>query len=171
MNRASASGSLQVGRILFIVIRVNGKTIAENRRVRHDYEIDETYEAGLALSGTEVKSLRESGINLKDSYAKIEKGEVFLVGTHIAPFSSGNRFNHNPERPRKLLLKRREIRRLTGKIAERGFTLVPLKVYFTQRGIAKVLLGLGKGKAKHDKRHAIRDRDIKRDMERELHNR
>ncbi len=147
---------------------MSGKVVTENRRARRDYDIEETYEVGIVLTGTEVKSLRESGITLKDSYARIDHGEVFLVGTHIAPYSAGNRSNHEPERSRKLLLKKREIKRLIGKINERGFSLVPLKVYFNARGIAKILMGLGKGRAKHDKRQIIRERDVQREMEREI---
>ncbi len=147
---------------------MNGKLVSENRRARRDYEIEETVEAGIALQGTEVKSMREGGVNLKDSYARFENGEAWLIGCHIAPYSAGNRANHSPERNRKLLLKKREIRRLLGKVTERGYTLVPLKIYFNTKGIAKILLGLGKGRAVHDKRQVIRDRDIDREVQREL---
>ncbi len=147
---------------------MSGKVVTENRKARFDYVVEETIEAGMALQGTEVKSLRHGGANLKDSYAKIENGQVTLVGCHIAPYMAGNRFNHDPERPRQLLLKRKEIKRLIGKVAERGYTLVPLKIYFNDKGRAKVLLGLAKGKPKQDKRHDIRDRDVKRDLAREF---
>jgi SsrA-binding protein len=143
--------------------------VTENRRARFDYEIEDTYEAGIELSGTEVKSLRNRAVQLKDSYGKILHGEVFLVACHISPYFAGNRSNHEPERPRRLLLKKREIRHLIGKVTERGFTLIPLKIYFNDRGRAKVLLGLGKGKAKYDKRKTIKERDEKRDLERDLH--
>jgi SsrA-binding protein len=147
---------------------MSGRTIAENKKARFDYLIEDTIEAGIALKGTEVKSLRVGAIQLKDSYAKIERSEVYLVGCHIAPYTAGNRFNHKPERVRKLLLRKREIKRMIGKVTERGFTLIPLKVYFNDRGIAKVLLGLGKGKAKQDKRQDIRERDLDRDARREV---
>ena len=147
---------------------MSGRIITENKKARRNYDIETTWEAGIALVGTEVKSLRAGGVNLKDSYARIIRGELFLVGCHIAPYSHGNQMNHDPERPRKLLMKKSEIRRLIGKINERGYTLVPLKLYFNDRGIAKTLLGLGKGRTHSDKRSLIRERDIQRDMAREL---
>jgi len=137
-----------------------------NRRARHDYHILETYEAGLVLRGPEVKSLRQGKVNLQDSYARIENGEAWLYNMHISPYEHGNRFNPDPRRPRKLLLHKHEIRRLLGKIQERGLTLVPLQLYFV-RGLAKVELGLARGKAAHDKRRAIRERDLRRDVERQ----
>jgi SsrA-binding protein len=143
------------------------KTITINKKARHDYFIEDTYEAGLALVGTEVKSLREGRANLKDSYARVRDGEVFLVGAHISPYSYGTHKNHEPERERKLLLKKREIKRLYGKANERGYTLVPLSLYF-KNGKAKLELGLGKGKAKYDKREAIKRKDEKRDLERAM---
>ncbi|MCG0278447.1 MAG: SsrA-binding protein SmpB [Thermanaeromonas sp.] len=142
------------------------KVVAENRKARHDYFIEETLEAGLVLTGTEVKSLRSGKANIRDSFARVENGEVFLYDMHISPYEQGNRFNHEPKRPRKLLLHKHEIRRLIGKTRERGYTLIPLKVYFTPRGIAKVELALAKGKKLYDKREAIRERDMKREMER-----
>lgn len=147
---------------------MKARTVTENKKAYRNYEIETTYEAGLVLVGTEVKSLRSGGINLKESYAKIIDGELFLVGCHISPYSHGNIMNHDPERPRKLLMKKREILKLIGKINERGYTLVPLKVYFNDRGIAKVLLGLGKGRTHSDKRAVIRERDMVRDLERDL---
>jgi SsrA-binding protein len=144
------------------------RTITENKKAYRNYEITDTFEAGLVLLGTEVKSMRSGGVNLKESYAKIVGGELFLVGCHIAPYSHGNMMNHDPERPRKLLMKKREIQRLIGKINERGFTVVPLKMYFNDRGLAKVQLGLGKGRTHSDKRAVIRERDIKRELEREM---
>jgi len=142
--------------------------IAKNRKATHNYDIIDTLEAGLVLTGTEVKSLREGTVNLKDAYAKIERGQIYLINCHISPYSAGNRMNHDPDRPRKLLLKKRQIQQLIGKLTERGFSLVPLEMYFTKKGFAKVKMGLGKGKAKYDKRHAIKERDIKRDLAREL---
>jgi len=140
------------------------RTIATNRRARHDYEILETLEAGLVLRGTEVKSLRDGLVNFKDSYATIRNGEVWLLGCHISPYSHGTDANHDPERDRKLLLHGREIARLTGKTAERGLTLVPLRLYF-KRGRAKLELGLARGRKLHDKRSAIREREVRREMD------
>ena len=139
-------------------------TIATNRRARHDYEILETVEAGLVLRGTEVKSLRDGQVNFKDSYATIRSNEAWLLGCHISPYSHGTDANHDPERDRKLLLHRSELQRLTGKIAERGLTLVPLRLYFKD-GRVKIELGLARGKKLHDKRSAIRERDVKREMD------
>lgn len=135
--------------------------IAENRKARHDYHIEETMEAGIALQGTEVKSLRLGRVNLRDSYARVENGEVFLYGMHISPYEQGNRFNHDPLRVRKLLLHKREIRRLIGKTREEGYTLVPTRLYF-KNGKAKVELALAKGKKLYDKREAIAKRDAER---------
>jgi SsrA-binding protein len=143
------------------------KTVALNRKARRDYEILESVEAGMALKGTEVKSLREGRVNLKDSYAKVLDGEVFLVNAHISPYSHGNIQNHDPLRNRKLLLHRQQIRRLTGKAEEKGLTLIPLKVYFA-RGRAKVELGLARGKREYEKRETIKRRDAEREMERGL---
>jgi SsrA-binding protein len=144
--------------------------IVVNRKARHDYEILETYETGIALVGTEVKSLRVGKANLKDSYAALKNEEVWLYGVHISPYSHGNIFNHSPERDRKLLLHRREIRRLIGKTKETGLTLVPLRMYF-KRGKAKVELGLARGKKQYDKREAIAKRDVERDVKREMRSR
>src|SRR5919109_291923 len=140
------------------------RTIATNRKARHLYEVLETVEAGLVLRGTEVKSLRAGQVNFKDSYATIRNGEGWLLGCHISPYSHGTDANHDPERDRKLLLHRREIGRLTGKIAERGLTLVPLRLYFKD-GRAKVELGLARGRKLHDKRSAIREREVRREMD------
>ncbi len=146
----------------------NGKKIITiNRRARFDYDIAETLEAGLVLQGTEVKSLREGRVNLKDAYADFQDGEVYLVHAHISPYDQGNRFNHDPERPRKLLLHKREIKRLVGKTQERGFTLVPTRMYFS-RGKAKVELGLGKGKKHYDKREDMKRRTAQRDIDRAM---
>jgi len=143
------------------------KIITRNRKAYHDYFILEQMEAGIALAGTEVKSLREGRANLKDSYARVQDGEVVLYGMHISPYDHGNRFNHDPERPRKLLLHKREIWRLMGRVEEKGLTLVPLALYFT-RGKAKVELALAKGKAEHDKREAIARRDAGREIARAM---
>ncbi|MFP4588545.1 MAG: SsrA-binding protein SmpB [Candidatus Bipolaricaulota bacterium] len=144
-----------------------GRTVATNRKARRDYEIEEVYEAGIVLQGTEVKSLRAGRCSLKEGYATVENGEVFLHNIHIARYEQGNRENHEPRRKRKLLLKKREIKRLIGKTSQKGYTLVPLKIYF-KHGYAKVELGLGKGKKQHDKRQKIKERDEQRRVEREL---
>jgi len=141
------------------------RAIATNRRARHEYAILETFEAGLALRGTEVKSLRAGLVNFKDSYATVRNGEVWLLGCHINPYSHGTDANHDPERDRKLLLHSKEISRLSGKVAERGLTLIPLKLYF-KSGRAKLELGLGRGKKLHDKRSTLREREVKREMDR-----
>jgi SsrA-binding protein len=143
------------------------KVIATNRKARHDYEILETYEAGLVLRGTEVKSLREGQVNFKDSYAAINGNEAWLIGCHIAPYHHGTDANHDPDRSRKLLLHRREISRLLGKTAERGLTLIPLRLYFKE-GRAKLEFGLARGKKLHDKRASIRERDERREMAKEV---
>lgn len=142
------------------------KVVAENRKARHDYFIEETYEAGIALVGTEVKSLRLGKVSLRDSYAVVENGEVFLHNMHISPYEKGNRFNHDPKRSRKLLLHKQEIKRLLGKTQQRGYTLVPLRLYF-RRGKAKVELALVRGKKLHDKREEIARRDAQRELARE----
>jgi SsrA-binding protein len=141
------------------------QVVATNRRARHEYEILETVEAGLVLRGTEVKALRSGQVNFKDSYATVRNDEAWLRGCHISPYSHGTDANHEPERDRKLLLHRREIARLVGKVAERGLTLVPLRLYF-KKGRAKVELGLARGKKLHDKRASIRERDTRREMDR-----
>jgi SsrA-binding protein len=141
------------------------RAIATNRRARHEYAILETFEAGVVLRGTEVKSLRAGLVNFKDSYATVRNGEVWLLGCHINPYSHGTDANHDPERDRKLLLHAKEISRLSGKVAERGLTLIPLKLYF-KSGRAKLELGLGRGKKLHDKRSTLREREVKREMDR-----
>jgi len=141
------------------------RPVATNRRARHEYEILETVEAGLVLRGTEVKSLRAGLVNFKDSYASVRNGEGWLLGCHISPYSHGTDANHDPERDRKLLLHGREIARLNGKIAERGLTLVPLRLYF-RKGRAKLEIGLARGKKLHDKRSALREREVRREMDR-----
>ncbi len=141
------------------------KVISTNRKARHDYHIEETYEAGIVLTGTEVKSVRNTRVNLKDSHAKVENGEVFLYNMHISPYEQGNRFNHDPLRIRKLLMHKVEIERLAGKVKEKGYALVPLKIYLT-KGLVKIELGLARGKKLYDKRRDIAERDSKREMER-----
>ncbi len=143
------------------------KVIAENRRARRDYHVLERVEAGMALTGTEVKSLRDGGGNLQEAYAVLRGGEVFLVGANIAPYRQGSDANHDPMRDRKLLMHRREIEQLGDKVAQRGMTLVPLVLYF-KGGRAKLELGLAKGKEGRDKRQAISDRDTRRQLEREV---
>ena len=138
------------------------KLIAQNRKARHDYHIDETYEAGIQLFGTEVKSLREGRANLGDSFAQERDGEVVLMNAHIAPYSAGGRFNHEPLRPRKLLLHRRQIEKLRGELKRGGMTLVPLSLYFNEKGRAKVELALAHGKKQYDKRAAEAERDWQR---------
>jgi SsrA-binding protein len=141
------------------------KLICQNKKAWHNYSIEDKYEAGIALVGTEVKSLREGRANLGDSYGKIKNGEVFLVDAHISPYSHANRFNHDPLRTRKLLLHKKEIRRLIGKVQEKGFTLIPLRLYFSN-GKAKVEVGLAKGKKLFDKRETLKRKTMERDMER-----
>lgn len=143
------------------------KIVAENRKARHDFFIEETFETGLVLTGTEVKSLRAGKANLKESYARVENGELFVFGMHVSPFEQGNRFNVDPLRPRKLLMHKVEINRLFGKVSQQGLTLVPLKIYF-KRGKAKLELALAKGKKLHDKRDAIASRDAKREIEKAM---
>lgn len=145
-----------------------GKTVAQNRKARHDYSIEETLEAGIALTGTEIKSVREGHVNLQDAYARIERGEAWLVGAHVAPWSGGNRYNHEPRRDRKLLLHRSQIDQLAGKTRAKGLTLVPLAMYFNDRGRAKVQLGLARGKKNYDRRRDIAARDARRDMDRDI---
>ena len=141
------------------------KILAQNRKARHDYFIEKTYEAGIELKGTEVKSIRDPKANLKESYCTIKDGEVFIVGMHISPYTEGNRFNVDPVRERKLLLNRREIIRLTQEIQQKGMTLVPISLY-TKGRLIKMELGLARGKKQYDKRESIKERDIKRDLER-----
>ncbi len=142
------------------------KTVAENRRARFEYYIDDVYEAGIMLTGTEVKSLRFGQGSIAEAYAEVRDGEVWLVNANVPEFSHGNRYNHTPKRPRKLLLHEREIAKLTGAVERKGMTLVPLSVYFNGRGRAKVELALAKGKNAADKRATVKERDWKRDQAR-----
>ena len=147
------------------------KIVAENRRARFEYSIEDTYEAGLVLTGTEVKSLRFGEGSIAESYADVQDGAVWLINANIPEFSHGNRFNHEAKRPRKLLLHEREVNKLHGAVAREGMTLVPLSVYFNARGRAKVELALAKGRKAHDKREAIKERDWKREAARLLRDR
>lgn len=144
------------------------KTVAENRRARYDYAVDSTYEAGIALTGTEVKALRQGEGSIVESYAEVTDGEVWLINANIPEFSHGNRHNHEPKRPRKLLLREREIAKLHGAVARQGMTLVPLSVYFNGRGRAKVELALAKGRKHGDKREYEKEKDWKREAARLL---
>ena len=143
------------------------KTITVNRKAYHDYHIEEFVEAGLVLTGTEIKSVRAGRVNLRDAYARMENGEMWLLGAHIAQYPGGNRYNHEPKRPRKILLHRKEINNLGGEVMRKGLTLVPLKLYL-KNGIAKVELGLARGKKMYDKRDSIAQRDAQRQIERAL---
>jgi SsrA-binding protein len=147
---------------------VGEKTVALNRRARHEFSIDDTFEAGIVLTGTEIKSIRAGKVNLADAYARIERDEAWLIGAHIPPFEQGNRYNHEPKRVRKLLLRRSEIDELLGKTQSKGLTIVPLRLYLNDRGRAKIELGLARGKQLHDRRRDIADRDARRDVAREL---
>lgn len=144
------------------------KIVAENRRARFDYFIDQVFEAGIVLTGTEVKSLRFGEGSITESYAEVKDEEVWLVNSNVPEFSHGNRFNHEPKRPRKLLLKEREIAKMHGAVAREGMTLVPLSIYFNGKGRAKVELALARGKKAHDKRETIKERDWKREQSRLL---
>lgn len=148
----------------------NNKIVATNRKAFHDYHVGETYEAGIALTGTEIKSVRQGMVSLRDSFARVENGEVFLYDMHVSPYDAGNRYNHEPRRTRKLLLHKSEIRRLATKTQEKGFTLIPLKVYL-RGGHAKVELALAKGKRLYDKREDIKKRDVMRQVDRVIKDR
>ena len=147
------------------------KVVATNRKAFHDYFIEEKFEAGIVLQGTEVKSLREGRVNLQDSYASVRDNEVFLHNCHVSPYSHGNIMNHDPTRVRKLLLHKTEINRLQGKTQQKGLTLIPLRIYFSQRGHAKVELGLAKGKKLYDRRESIKAREAGREVERAIKDR
>jgi len=142
------------------------KTVALNRKARHEYSIEDSFEAGIALTGTEIKSIRAGKVSLADAFARIDGGEAWLIGANIAAWETGNRYNHEPKRPRKLLIHRDEILGLLHKTKAKGLTLVPLKMYITERGRAKLEIGLGRGKQQHDRRRDIADRDSRREMER-----
>ena len=142
----------------------NNKTVALNRKARHDYFILDTFECGIVLTGTEIKSVRAGNLNLKDSYASIENNELWLFGVHISPYDKGSYYNHEPERDRKLLMHKHELIRLRSKMREKGLTLVPLSIYIKHGRLAKVELALAKGRTTHDKRDMIAERDAKRNM-------
>jgi SsrA-binding protein len=144
------------------------KVVATNRKAFHDYHIEDRFEAGLVLRGTEVKSLREGRVNLQDSYASVDRGEIYLHHCHISPYSHGNIMNHDPLRTRKLLLHRKEINKLLGQTQQKGLTLVPLRIYFSPRGHAKVELALARGKKQYDRREAIKAREAGREVERAM---
>jgi len=143
------------------------KTLATNRKAYHDYFIEDTFEAGIVLTGTEIKSVRAGQINLRDSYATIRDGELWLINSHIAAYRGGSYFNHDPRRDRKLLMHRREINRLVGKVQEKGLTLIPLRVYL-KNNLAKVEIGLARGKKQYDKRATLREKDSRREVERAI---
>ncbi|MED4204579.1 SsrA-binding protein SmpB [Neobacillus mesonae] len=145
--------------------RGEGKTVAQNKKAYHDYFIEETYEAGIVLQGTEIKSIRAGRVNLKDSYVRIQNGEADLFGMHISPYEQGNRYNHDPLRTRKLLLHKREINKLFGESKESGYALIPLKLYL-KNGFCKVLIGLARGKKNYDKREDLKKKEAKREIER-----
>lgn len=145
--------------------------VALNRKARHDYFIVDTFECGVVLTGTEIKSVRAGKVNLKDGYAKFERGELWLMNVHISPYEKANWYQHDPRQNRKLLLHKSELRRLSAKIKEKGFTLVPLSMYMKERRLAKIALALAQGKSAHDRRDAIIARDAKRSIARELRNR
>ena len=146
----------------------NGKTVAENRKARFAYEVVDTYEAGLALTGTEVKSLREGQANIQESYASVEGGEIWLINSYLPEYLQGNRFNHEPRRRRKLLLNKKEMAKLAQGVERQGMTMVPLKIYFNERGRAKMLLALARGKNVADKRQTVKERDWAREKGRLL---
>ena len=146
----------------------NGKTVAENRKARFSYEVMDTYEAGIALTGTEVKSLREGQANIQESYASAEDGEIWLINSYVPEYLQGNRFNHEPRRRRKLLLKKKEMAKLAQAVEREGMTMVPLKIYFNERGRAKLLLAVARGKKLRDKRETEKKRDWAREMGRLL---
>lgn len=147
------------------------KVVANNKKARHDYFIEETYEAGIVLTGTEIKSVRQGKVSIKESFAKIENGEMILYGMNISPYEQGNRYNVDPLRPRKLLLHKQEIRKLIGYTTIKGLTLVPLQMYINEEGRAKIEIAVARGKKLYDKRDDIAKRDAQRDMDRSMKNR
>ncbi|MFP7492267.1 SsrA-binding protein SmpB [Terribacillus saccharophilus] len=147
-----------------------GKVLAQNKKANFDYAIEETMEAGIVLQGTEIKSIRAGRVNLKDSFARIDRGEVRIINMHISPYEQGNRFNHDPTRTRKLLLHRKQIDKLIGQTQQQGYSLVPIKLYIKD-GFAKILLGVGKGKKKYDKREDLKQKQMKRDVDRAMRDR
>jgi len=150
-----------------LMTKKHSKPIAQNRKASHDYFIEETYEAGIVLKGTEIKSIRAGRVSINDAHCRIINGEAELINMHVATYEQGNRFNHDPTRTRKLLLHRKEINKLIGLTNQKGYTLVPLKLYI-KNGFAKLLIGLGKGKKQHDKREDLKQKQMKRDIDRAL---
>ncbi|QXE00863.1 SsrA-binding protein SmpB [Terribacillus sp. DMT04] len=148
----------------------HGKVLAQNKKANFDYAIEETLEAGIVLQGTEIKSIRAGRVNLKDSFARIDRGEVKIINMHISPYEQGNRFNHDPTRTRKLLLHRKQIDKLIGQTQQQGYSLVPIKMYIKD-GFAKILLGVGRGKKKYDKREDLKKKQMKRDVDRAMRER
>ncbi|MGO2082351.1 SsrA-binding protein SmpB [Vagococcus sp.] len=148
----------------------DGSLIAQNRKARHDYAVIDTIEAGIVLKGTEIKAIRQRRVNLKDGFARVRNGEVYLLNVHISPYEQGNLFNHDPLRTRKLLMHKRQITRLTNETKNTGITLVPLKIYIKD-GFAKVLIGIAKGKKQYDKRQDLKRKDMNREINRELRER
>ncbi len=159
-----------MGRIEFYMPKGEGKVVAQNKKARHDYHVEETFEAGIVLQGTEIKSIRAGRANLKDSFARVQNGELFLHNMHISTYEQGNRYNHDPLRTRKLLLHRKEINKLLGATKEQGYSIVPLKMYL-KNGFAKLLIGLAKGKKHYDKRDDLKKKDAKREIERAFRDR
>ncbi|MFG6148078.1 SsrA-binding protein SmpB [Halobacillus sp. B23F22_1] len=147
--------------------RGQGKTIAQNKKANHDYFVEETFEAGLVLQGTEIKAIRAGRVNLKESFARINKGEVYIHNMHISHYEQGNIYNHEPTRSRKLLLHRKQINQLIGATQQKGYALVPLKLYI-KNGVAKLLIGLGRGKKKYDKREDLKQKQVKREIDRAI---
>lgn len=152
------------------MVKGQGKVLAQNKKANFDYAIEETIEAGIVLQGTEIKSIRAGRVNLKDSFARIDRGEVRIINMHISPYEQGNRFNHDPTRTRKLLLHRKQIDKLIGQTQQQGYSLVPIKLYIKD-GFAKILLGVGKGKKKYDKREDLKQKQMKRDVDRAMRDR
>lgn len=150
--------------------KTHDKPLAQNRKASHDYTIEDTVEAGIELKGTEIKSIRRGSANLKDAYARVFKGEMYVYNMHIAPYEEGNRFNHDPLRTRRLLLKRKQIDKLDGISREPGYALIPLKLYI-KNGFCKVLLGVARGKKKYDKRQSLKQKQMKRDIDRAIKDR
>ncbi|MBT2666550.1 SsrA-binding protein SmpB [Bacillus sp. ISL-4] len=148
----------------------SGKQLAQNKKAYHDFFIEQTFEAGIVLKGTEIKAIRAARVNLKDAFAKIENNEIYLHNMHVSPYEQGNQFNHDPLRTRKLLLHKKEISKLIGETKVTGYTIVPLKMYL-KNGFAKVLIGLGKGKKQYDKRDDLKKKEAKRDIERAFRDR
>lgn len=144
------------------------KLVSQNKKAYHDYFVEETYEAGIVLTGTEIKSVRLGKVSIKESYAKIDNAELILLGMNISPYEKGNRFNVDPLRPRKLLLHKQEIRKLIGYTKEKGLTIIPLKMYINEKGKAKIEIGICRGKKNYDKRESIKEKDIKREIDRKM---